>query len=114
MISLTNYSNGEITISDQEGHSLRLPREKANLLIMSARMHTAQGFVVSLPRFIEEALLLAKIRQLFEHSPSSGRWSLKEKFARLRTLTKDCPATEASQVIEQVKLQPFLRCNAVP
>ena len=99
---MTNYSNGEVEISDGSGHVLRLPRERANSLIMSARMHTVDEFLQSLPSFLTDTELLHAVQSTFDHPTSTERWNAKEKFARLRTLTSNYPSGAAPQEVVEI------------
>lgn len=101
-IILTNYSNGEVEISDGSSQPLRLPRERANSLIMSARMHTVDEFLQALPAFIPDAVLLQALQSVFDRPTSTERWNAKEKFARLRTLTSNYPSKVASQEVVEI------------
>lgn len=101
---LNNYSSGELEILDQAGHALRLDREASNRLIMMARMHTVAEFVEKLPQLIHEEFLQKKLLELFEKGTKTQRWNLKEKFARLNTLTKGCVAP-GTELLESIKIE---------
>lgn len=104
MITLTNYSSGELLVNDDTGHSLRLSQEAANRLILHARMHTVVEFAQGLPGLISDPALVQAITTFFESAKtSSERWNLKEKFARLQTLTKGYQPLAAAEVVEVVK-----------
>ncbi len=105
MVTITNYGSGEIMIEDGEGRSLRLDREAGNRLVMTGRMHTVAEFVEKLPSFVTEPILLASILAYFEKAANaSEKWNLKEKFARLGTLTKGYEPKNPSEVVETVSL----------
>ena len=105
MITITNFGSGEVQISDDQGHSLKLDRGAANRLVMMGRMHTVAEFVEKLPTFIGEPVLCGAIRQLFEKATnSSEKWNLKEKFARLQTLVKGYLPKNPTEVLEVVSL----------
>jgi hypothetical protein len=104
MITVTNYSSGELLIADGSGQSIRLGREEANRLVMMARMHTVAEFVEKLPTLLGDAILAGAILQGFDKKSSTDRWNLKEKFARLHTLSKDYRSERADGVIEVVSL----------
>lgn len=104
MITLTNYESGEMLIANDGGISLRLSHDQANRLIMTARMHTVAEFVEKLPTLISDETLLKKIREAFEGKTSSERWNLKEKFARLQTLTKGYSPKNPGEVVEKATL----------
>lgn len=106
MITLINYSSGEVEIKDDEGHSLRLHREASNRLIMTGRMHTIVEFVEKIPTLITNEPLLKQIISAFEKTTtSSERWNLKEKFARLTTLTKGYDPKNPDEVFEKVSFE---------
>ncbi len=104
MIVITNYNSGEVQISDDQGHQLMLSRERANSLIMSARMHTIDEFLQALPGFITDADLLRGIQSAFDRPTSTERWNAKEKFARLRTLVPGYESKGMIEVVETVQL----------
>jgi hypothetical protein len=108
MIKLENYGSGELLIADDTGTSLRLSHDQANRLIMTARMHTVAEFLEKLPSLIVGAQhaepLLKKILAAFDGKTSSERWNLKEKFARLQTLTKGYISKGPNEVVETVAL----------
>lgn len=105
MIQLTNFASGELEISDGSGAKLRLNRDQANRLIMTARMHTVSEFVEKLPILITEPALLARIQQAFqEASASTDQWSVKEKFARLITITKGYSPADPTGIMEKITL----------
>ena len=105
MITVTNFQSGELKIDGDAGPSLRLSREAASRLIMSARMHSVAHFVQKLPQLITEPVLLQNLLSLFEQAQGSARWNLKERFARLRTLTKDYQPSHPEQVVESIVLR---------
>lgn len=104
MVTLTNYSSGELEIADGAGHALRLDRETANRLIMHARMHAVAEFVERLPSLVGDSALVGSILEGFEKMSSTDRWNLKEKFARLRTLAKDYQPARGNEMVEEVSL----------
>jgi hypothetical protein len=104
MITLTNFSSGELLIAITET-SIRLTREQANRLILFARMHTVDQFIAELPQLIPNLPLARSIAILFESAQSSSqRWGLKEKFARLITLAKGYQPKNQAEVAEVVTL----------
>lgn len=104
MIQLVNFASGEVEIAADSGQKLRLTRDQANRMILMARMHTVAEFVEKLPTLITDAGLLRQIQATFAGAPSStDQWNLKEKFARLVTLTKDYQPKDPSEIIESVK-----------
>lgn len=100
MITLTNYGSGEIVIQSDGGSSVRLPRDKSNRLVMTARMHGVSEFLEKLPGLIDCPDLCGVIAAAFEGKDSSARWNLKEKFARLTTVTKGYVSSAPDEVIE--------------
>jgi len=103
LITLINYNSGELEIQDDESHKARLNREASNRLIMTGRMHTVSEFVEKIPSLITDAVLLKKIVEAFEKTTnSSERWNLKEKFARLTTLTKGYNSQNPDEILEKV------------
>ena len=102
MIHLVNYESGQIEISDGEGRTLRLNQEAANRLVMTARMHTVSEFIEKLPVLISEGTLLSQIQVLFEGKSSSEKWNLKEKFARLQTVSKGYHVKNPESILEKV------------
>lgn len=102
-MTITNFGSGEIEISDED-RKIRLDREMANRLIMVARMHTVAEFLEKLPALISDEALLQKIASAFEGRSSSERWGLKEKIARLQTLTKGYGPCDGAAVVETVPL----------
>ncbi len=105
MITLTNDSSGELLIANGAGPSVRLSREAATRLILHARMHSVADFVAGLPKLISDPEIIRSIAAAFETAPtSSERWNLKEKFARLRTLTKDYSLKGEIKIVEKISL----------
>lgn len=105
MVTITNYGSGEVQIEDDQGHRLRLDRETGNRLVMTGRMHTVAEFVEKLPSFVTEPDLLASILAYFEKAANaSEKWNLKEKFARLGTLTKGYEPKNPLEVVEEIRL----------
>lgn len=103
MIQLVNYASGEVEIAADSGQKLRLSRDQSNRLIMMARMHTVAEFMEKLPAIIEDGALLEEIRKKFREAPSSSdQWNLKEKFARLVTLTKGYVPKNPEDVAERI------------
>lgn len=102
MVTLTNYSSGELVISDETGRSLRLSRDQANRLIMTARMRTTEDLIEKLPSLMTDETLVKKILGIFEGKNSSERWFLKEKFARLTTLIKGYEPENPGEILETV------------
>lgn len=103
MITLTNFTSGGLLIADDSSNSLRLSRDQANRLILTARMHTIQEFVAKLSGLIENDALRQQILALFDRPDSSGRWNLKEQFARLQTLAKGYEPEGPEKVVEVVE-----------
>ena len=104
MITLTNYESGELLISGGSGQETRLTRDQANRLIMMARMHTIAEFIEKIPSLIASELLAKSILSVFEEKNSTERWNLKEKFARLGTLTKGYTPKDPEAVAEVIRL----------
>lgn len=105
MVTLTNYNSGELLIADDSGGpSVRLNREEANRLILLARMHTSGEFAEKLASFISDNVLAGLILKDFEKKSSTERWNLKEKFARLHTLSKGYEPAKPEAVAEVVPL----------
>lgn len=104
MISLINYSSGEMIIDDGRATPVRLGRDAANRVIMTARMHGVDEFLQKLPSLIPDEALLATLTAAFEGKDNTARWNLKEKFARLVTLAKGYTPADPSQVLDQVRL----------
>ena len=104
MVTLTNYNSGELLIGDDSSLSVRLDREEANRLILLARMHASAEFAEKLPSFISDKLLVGLILKDFEKKSSTERWNLKEKFARLHTLSKDYEPVKSEEIVEVVPL----------
>ncbi len=101
-MDILNYESGDVVIRD-EGQETRLAREAANRLILMARMHTVSEFVDLLPSFISHASILKAIQGRFAAAAvPSERWNLKEKFARLTTLTKGYVPKDPESVLEKV------------
>jgi hypothetical protein len=104
-MTITNFGSGAIEIADENGRKVRLDREAANRLVMAGRMHTVAEFVEKLPALIPDTELTAAILEAFHKAPaSSGKWNLKEKFARLTTLSKGYESKNPSEVIETATL----------
>lgn len=104
MITITNFSSGEIEISDGNGHVTRLERGLANRLVMGARMQSVVGFLEKLSSLIVDAPLREGVRLAFEGKGSTDRWALKEKIARLMTLAGGYEPRQQTEVIEKVTL----------
>lgn len=102
MVTLTNYSSGELLIADGSGRSVRLGREEANRLILYARMHTVAEFVEKLSSLVGDSSLVGSILEGFEKMSSTDRWNLKEKFARLHTLAAGFHPKDPVTVVEVV------------
>lgn len=102
MIRLVNHDSGELSIEDGDGIPLRLSRDQTNRLIMMARMHTTEEFLEKLPTLILNEALQEKIRHRFQGKSSTERWNLKEKFARLTTLTKGYESKDPKAVLEKI------------
>ena len=104
-ITLINYASGEVVIEAGDGQSVRLPRERANRMVMHARMHAAAEFAEALPTFIEDSAICDALRTRYGAlATSTERWNFKEAFARLHTLTKEAPAGDPAVVVESVPL----------
>ena len=71
---------------------------------MTARMHTVAEFIEKLPTLISDEALLKKILITFDGKTSSDRWNLKEKFARLQTLTKGYVPKNPGEIVEVAEL----------
>lgn len=101
---LTNYSSGELALTGPDG-ATKLSRDQANRLILHARMHTVEEFVQALRDLISDRSLVRAIEATFEKAKnSSERWSLKEKFARLHTLSKGYePMPGDEKVVEKIE-----------
>ena len=106
MLILTNFDSGELEIADTAGPRLRLTQDQAHRLVMAARMHTIDAFVAKLPNLIADAALVEKITRLFSQTQGSEQWNLKERFARLRTVSRDYRSPQPEAVFERVPLQP--------
>jgi hypothetical protein len=104
-MTITNYESGEIEISNEQGLICRLDRDQANRLVMAARMHSVAEFLEQLPTLLVDEPLRKEISKFFEEKTSSQRWTLKEKFARLRTAVKGYEAKAPEQVVETIQLQ---------
>lgn len=104
MVLITNHESGEIVLTNDAGHSLRLVYEVANRLVMMARMHTVVEFRQKLPGLISDESLLNEIKTAFEGRTSSERWNVKEKFARLQTVVKGHEIKNSNRVVEEVKI----------
>lgn len=102
-ITLTNYGSGELLIADDQGHSVQLNRETAHRVILSARMHSISDFFQQMPHLIsDQEIVRALLEELGKAKTSTERWNLKEKFARLSTLTKDHVPKNPSEIVEKV------------
>ncbi len=101
-IQLINFDSGELEIVANDLHTLRLVRDQANRLIMAARMHTVDEFLEKLPFLLPVGDLLQTISHSFEGKTSTERWNLKEKFARLRTSTKDYVSSAPHSIAEEI------------
>ncbi len=105
MITVTNYNSGEILLETPTGHSLRLAWEEANRLVMFARMHGVEEFIENLPRLIPDEELVRALRTCFETARTkTDRWNFKEKFARLRTISRGCKPDHPGEIVETVKI----------
>jgi hypothetical protein len=103
MIRMSSFGSGELLIEDGSGLSLRLDRDTANRLIMAGRMHTVPEFMEKLDILIPNPVLAGLVRTAFEAAVSSTeKWNLKEKFARLTTLTRGYEAKNPAEVVETV------------
>jgi hypothetical protein len=105
MITFTNYGSGELLITDDAGTELRLTRDQATRLIMTARMHTVDEFIEKLPSLLTDQNLVKKILAEFEGKTSTQRWNLKEKFARLGTLTRNYEPSNPAEAVESVRFE---------
>jgi hypothetical protein len=104
-MTITNFASGEIEILDGQGRHIRLDRAAANRLVMAGRMHTVAEFVEKLPSLIVDQEFVRVLQESFEKAPTStDKWNLKEKFARLTTLTKGYTPTEPDAVVEEVSI----------
>jgi len=102
-MTITNFGSGEVEISDDQGRRIRLDRESANRLVMAGRMHTVAEFVEKLPSLIFDQEFVRILQESFEKAPTStDKWNLKEKFARLTTLTKGYEPKNPAEVMESV------------
>lgn len=104
MLSLINYNSGELEISDDAGNSVRLSHQEANRLVMAARMHAVEPFIEKLPQLIPNDTLVQLIMQLIQTAQGSERWNLKERFARLNTVTPGITVVNPNEVSETVEL----------
>jgi len=103
MLVITNYANGELEISTDSLPVVRMNQEQANRLILFARMHPVSDFVASLSRLMQDKQIAQAVLSCFELlKTSSERWNLKEKFARLRTVTSGFPSGSPDQVTEKI------------
>lgn len=104
MITLTNYSSGELVLTASDG-ATKLSRDQANRLILHARMHTVEEFVQAFGDLIPDREIARVIQTTFEKAKnSSERWNLKEKFARLHTLSKGYePMAGDEKVVEKIE-----------
>ena len=103
MITLTNYSSGELLIANGAGPAVRLSRESAHRLILHARMHSVDEFLAALPRLIADTEVVNQLQTLFASLQGrSDRWNFKEKFARLQTLSQEhqTKGNEIKEVVE--------------
>jgi hypothetical protein len=104
-MTIANFGSGEVEVSDDRGHRVRLDREAANRLVMAGRMHTVAEFVEKLHVLLPSPEIAAHLRETFEKAPTStDRWNLKEKFARLRTLAKGYESSNPGEVVETVSI----------
>ena len=72
---------------------------------MAARMHSVAEFLEKVPKLISEAEIARAIQKLFQSAQSpTDRWNLKEKFARLQTLTKDYTPKNPDAIVEKTDL----------
>ncbi len=105
MWTMTNFGSGEIAIADSEGKTIcRLSREDSHRLIMTARMHAVEPFLQKLPTLIPNRDLGLAILALFDEKNASARWALKEKFARLTTLSRGYESKDPQKILEQTVL----------
>lgn len=104
MFHIINYNSGELEISDYLGHSARLSREQAYRLVMAARMHGVDSFIEKLPILLPEENLVAMFCGLFQKAEKNNRWTLKEKIARLYTVSAGIEVDNPNSVTEVVKL----------
>lgn len=104
MITVTNYASGELLIANQLKVSWQLSRDEAHRLVMAARMHTVESFVKNLTALIRDEKLRQEILEQFSQAERDERWKLKEKIARLRTVTKGYKPEDPKGVVETVTL----------
>lgn len=109
MITLTNYSSGDVSIEAAVGPVIRLPRAEAHRLIMAARMSTPSEFLSKLETLIPSADLCRAITAVFEGQDRSKQWQLKEAVARLTTLSKGYESSGPTAVVETVQLDESSR-----
>ena len=103
-LTLTNYHSGELCLSS-DSTNLRLSRGEATRLIMLARMHGVVDFLEKLPKLVPQADLLKEILSSFETAKTSTeKWNLKEKFARLQTLSTNFSPQESQSQSEWEKI----------
>ncbi|QQR81805.1 MAG: hypothetical protein IPJ69_06865 [Deltaproteobacteria bacterium] len=101
-MNIVNYESGEVVL-EESGVSVRLSREDSHRLILMARMHTVPEFINLLPSFVSNEEMLKAIQQKFSATESStDRWNLKEKFARLTTLTKGYISKNPEALLEKI------------
>lgn len=106
-MDLINYSNGELELLTPSGEKNRFASPKAYQLILAARMNSIQRFQDYLRRLLAESPLLSQVLEKFSQLERSAQWTLKEKFARLETLSPDVTSAPESEVIEKEKVKLF-------
>ena len=105
MITLTNYASGELALANSEGQDLHLTRDQAHRLVMAARMHGTHDFINKIPNLISQPELAKVIATTFDGKNSSEQWNLKEKFARLQTITKEHTPEKPDEVVDVIEFQ---------
>lgn len=106
MLTLTSYQSGAVLICRDDGAEVKLAPDAANRLIMAARMKNIEPFLAKLGDLIPHPELAQTIHETITSATGSDRWNLKEKFARLPTVTTGHDVSDPDQVAEIIKLVP--------
>lgn len=106
-MDLINYSNGELELLTPSGEKNRFAPPKAYQLILAARMNSIQRFQDYLRRLQTESPLLSQVLEKFSQLERSAQWTLKEKFARLETLSPDVISEPEAEAVEKEKVKLF-------
>ncbi len=102
-IRISNFISGELLIEGENGASVRLNRDQAHRLILAARMQPVPRFLEKLSLLIPDDTLARAIQTRFEVSTASSEcWGLKEKLARLQTLSRDYEPNDPDGLVETV------------